>query len=201
MEVRYIIFTPDEVRGAIVTFVQKQGQAATANDVASVEVVGPAETPAALVRLQASPAATPIRLDEQFLVAALLLYCMNRRIPVPKPAAKRVELTVNGLTLTLTTDRTQGAPSVANHQVSYGEIANRATQKIGTVQEELARALARADYAEKMAAHAEERARKAEAARGRSSALLAAVAMAPGVRGRVGRWLVNFKSLCADDRT
>jgi hypothetical protein len=193
MEVRYIIFSPDEVRSAIISFVQKQGQAASSNDVTSVEVVGPSEAPTAMVRLQGSPAAKPIKLSEQYLVAALLLYCTDRRIPIPKQAAKRVELSVNGLTLAMTSDRTQGSPNVANHQVSYGEIANRATQRIGTVQEELARAIARADYAETLAVQAEDRARKAEAARGRSSALLTAVALVPGLRGHVGRWLVKFK--------
>jgi len=198
MEVRYIIFNADEVRSAVISFVQKQGQAALAGDVMAVEVVGPLEAPTALVRLQASPAAEPIKLSDQYLVAALLLYCIERRIPIPKQAAKKVELTVNGLTLTLTSDRTQGAPSVASHQVTYGEIANRATQKIGTVLEELARALARADYAEKQMAQAEERARKAELARGRSSAILTAVALVPGFRGHLGRWLVKFKSPIAD---
>ena len=198
MEVRYIIFNSDEVRSAVISFVQKQGQVAAAGDVVTVEVVGPMEAPTALVRLQASPTAEPIRLSDQYLVAALLLYCIDRRIPIPKQAAKKVELTVNGLTLTLTSDRTQGAPSVASHQVTYGEIANRATQKIGTVLEELARALARIDYAEKQAAQAEERARKAEAARGRSSAILTAVAMVPGIRGHLGRWLVKFRSPYAD---
>ena len=199
MEVRYIIFTPDEVPSAVVSFVQKQGQVAAAGEVAAVEVIGPTESPTALVRLQGSPPAEPVRLSDQYLVAAWLLYCINRRIPIPKQAAKKVELTVNGLTMTLTSDRTQGAPSVASHQVSYGEIANRATQKIGTVQEELARALARADYAEKQIAQAEESARRAEAARRRSSAVLTAVALVPGFRGRLGRWLVKLKFPFAED--
>jgi hypothetical protein len=197
MEVRYIIFNLDEVRSAVISFVQKQGQVAAAGDVVTVEVVGPMEAPTALVRLQAAPTAEPIKLSDQYLVAALLLYCIDRRIPIPKQAAKKVELTVNGLTLTLTSDRTQGAPSVASHQVTYGEIANRATQKMGTVLEELARALARIDYAEKQAAEAEERARRAETARG-TSAILTAVAMVPGIRGQLGRWLVRFKSPYAD---
>lgn len=93
----------------------------------------------------------------------------------------------------LTSDPTNGSPAVANNQVTYGEIANRATQRIGSVQEQLARALARAEYAERVAADAEERARKADAARGRSSAQLTAVALVPGVRGRVGRWLLHLK--------
>jgi len=56
--------------------------------------------------------------------------------------------------------------------VTYGEMANRATRTIGTMQEELARALARADYAESQIAQAEERAARAEAARAKSSTQL-----------------------------
>jgi hypothetical protein len=200
MEVRYIIFAQDEVRSALIEFVKKQGQVATASDVAAVEVVGPGEAPVGIVRLLASPA-KPINLGGQYLVAALLLYCIDRRIPIPKQAAKRVELSVNGLTLTMTTDVSQGSPSVANLQVSYGEIANRATQKIGTVQEELAQALARADYAERLMAEAEAKAKRAEAARGKSSALLTAVTLVPGLRGRIGRWLVKFKPLYSEEWT
>jgi hypothetical protein len=200
MEVRYIIFTPEEARSAIISFVQKQGQVTASNDVAAVELVDPGEAPTAIVRLQAASAGKPIRLGGQYLTAALLLYCTDRRIPVPKQAAKKVELSVNGLTLAMTTDRTQGLPCVANHQVTYGEIANRATQRLGTVQEELARAIARADYAESLVAQAEERARKAQAARGRSSALLTAIALVPGLRGHVGRWLVGFTYPISDER-
>jgi hypothetical protein len=198
MEVRYIIFNSDEVRAAIVSFVLKQGQITTANDVISVEVVGTNETPTAVVQLQPSPATKPIKLADQYLVAALVLFCIDRRIPIPKKAAKKVALSVNGLTLEMTTDRSQGAPSVANTQISYGEIANRATERIGTVQEELARTLARAVHAEGLIAQADERARKAEQARAKSSGALTAVLLMPGVRGQIGRWLVKFNYRFSD---
>ena len=49
IEVRdQIIFSPDEVRSAIISFVVKQGQAATANEVMGVEVTGPNEAPIAV---------------------------------------------------------------------------------------------------------------------------------------------------------
>ena len=191
MEVRYIVFEPDEVRGAVSTFVRKQGQAP--NGVAAVDVAGPGDDPIVTVRPQGAPETGAIKLTAQYLIAALLLHCMDRRIPIPKDASKRVELSVNGLTLVMTTDRSVGAPSVSQHNVSYGEIANRATQAIGGVQEQLARALARAGYAEDQWAQAEERAKRAEAARGKSSALLTAVMLVPGLRGHIGRWLVRFQ--------
>ncbi len=150
MEIRYIVFTADEMRNAVIGFVQKQGQLAAPGDVAAVELVGPNEAPSAIVKLQPALAKKPINLGSQYLVAALLLYCMDRRIPIPKQAEKKVELSVNGLTLMVTTDASSGSPHLAANQVSYGAMANRATQTIGTIQEELARAIARADYAESM---------------------------------------------------
>ncbi len=198
MEVRYIIFTPDEVRSAVSSFVQKRGLVAARTDVTAVEVTGSNDAPTALVRLVTS-VAKPIELGDQYLIAALLLYCIDRRIPIPKHAAKTLELSVNGLTLAMTTDRSLGSPCVTHQQVKYGEIANRATQLIGTVQEQLARALGRAEYAESQAAQAEERTRRAEAARGRSSALLMAIALVPGLRGHIGRWLVKFRYPCLDE--
>src|ERR1700730_6284428 len=64
---------------------------------------------------------------------------------------------------------------------------------IGTIQEELSRAIARADYAESLVKQADERASKAEAARARSSSALIAVALLPGIRGHLGRWLVKLR--------
>jgi hypothetical protein len=193
LEVRYIVFTVDEVRCAVVAFVQKQRLVASSDEVTGVEVVGPGDSPVAIVGLQGTPATKSVKLNDQHLTAALLLYCMDRRIPLPKQASKKVELSLNGLTLTVTTERDAGSPSVANQLISYGELASRATRKLGTIQEELARALARADYAESLVAKAEERAKRAEAARGRSSAAVTAVALVPGLRGQIGRWLVKFQ--------
>jgi hypothetical protein len=198
-EVRYIIFTAEEMRNAVIGFVQKQGQLATPGDVAAVELVGPNEAPSAIVKLQPLLAKKPINLGSQYLVAALLLYCMDRRIPLPKQAEKKIELSVNGLTLVVTTDASSGSPRLAANQVSYGDMANRATRTIGTIQEELARAMARADYAESLISQADERASKAEAARAKSSSALIAVALLPGVRGRLGRWLVKLRLPSSDD--
>jgi hypothetical protein len=193
MEVRYIVFTADEMRNAVIGFIQKQGHIAATSDVAAVELVGPNEAPSAIVKLQPALAKKPIKLGAQYLIAALLLYCMDRRIPIPKQAEKKVELSVNGLTLVTTTDASSGSPQVAAGQVSYGDMANRATRTIGTIQEELARAIARADYAESLVNQANERASKAEAARARSSSALIAVALMPGIRGHLGRWLVKLR--------
>lgn len=195
MEVRYVVFAPDEMRSAIIAYVQSQGLAAALNEVTAVDVVGPNEAPTAVVRLQPSLGTKPINVGSPDLVAALLRYCSDRRIPIPKFADKRAELSVNGLTLVMTIDNTRGSPVVGESRIVYGDIANRATQEITTVKGELARAIARAHYAEGLIAAAEARAKAAEATRARVCALLIAVAMVPGLRGRLGRWLVKSPSV------
>jgi hypothetical protein len=192
-EIRYIVFTTDEVLSAVIAYVLKQGHTYTPNDIAGVAVVGPDEAPAAIVRLHAALAKEPIRLDAHSLVAALLLYCAARRIPLPKNAAKKVGLLTNGLTLTLTIDYPRGRPTVTSNQITYGEITSRATQEVRAAKEELARAIARASHSEDVASRAEKRAQQADAARDEASTLLMAIAMVPGIRGRLGRWLLKFK--------
>jgi hypothetical protein len=193
MEVRYIVFTEDEERNAIVAFIIKQRLAATPNDVAEVELVSDNEDPSAMVQFRPPSATKPTRLNSQYLIAALLLYCLDRRIPITKRAQKKLELSIHGLTLVLTTDALQGSPRVADDNISYGVIANRATQEIGTVREELSRALARAEYAEGLIAQAEATARRVEAERCKSTAILIDIGRAPGLRGVLGRWLVGYR--------
>jgi len=199
MEVRYIIFAPDEVRNAIVAFAQKMGQPAASEKVAAVDIVGPNDGPTAILRLRAAPEKSEVKISGEDLVAALILYCANCRIPIHKKAAKRVELSVNGLTLVLTTDRNQGSPVVANDQISYGVLANKATEKVGSLEDKLVQAVARADYFESRVGQAEKRARVAEEARGKASAALVAIELIPGIRGRFGRWLVKFRARKGDD--
>ncbi len=192
MEVRYVVFSPDEARNAIITFVQRQGTVGAADDVLAVEFAGPNDAPSALVRLRGQPARDPINLGAHYLTAALLLYCGDRRIPIPRRAEKRVERSVNGLTLVLTTDKPSGTPVTAAAQVAYGEIATRATNELTGIKEELSRAQARASYAEGLIADAEERARRTEAARSKATSALVSIGNLPGLRGRLGRWLVRY---------
>lgn len=203
MEIRFIVFSVDEARVAALSYLKKQGHQISATDIATLEFTGEKDTPTAAIQLLSCSAAkvidtSTIRLDQQHLTAALILQCAERRIPLPRAGEKKVELSVNGLTLISTMDRGLGLPSVSSSQVSYGELANRATDTISKVQEQLARALARAEHAESLVARAEERARRAEAARGKSSASLIAIAMMPGIRGRLGRWLLKFRFPLAD---
>jgi hypothetical protein len=197
-EVRFIVFSPDEVRNAAIAYVRKQVQEIGPSDIVTVEVAGPQDTPTAVIQVQASQTNKVIdqrlmHLDQQHLTAALILHCYERRIPLPKGADKRVELTVNGLTLVSTIDRPHGAPSISSSRVSYGELATNATNTIGTVQEQLRRAIARAEYAEKLVAQADDCAKRAQVAESKAKSALIAIAMMPGLRGRLGRRLVKFR--------
>lgn len=194
MEVRYIVFTRDEVRSAIVASLMKQGRVAAPADVMEVTLADALDGPSALVQLRAGLAAEPAVINPQHLIGILLVHCNANRVPIPKRAHKRIEQSVNGLTMVLTTDMTRGSPAVGVNQVSYGDIANRATQEISALRGELARAVARADYAEGLIAQADARADRVEAARSQSSKLLVAIALVPGLRGRLGRWLVHYQA-------
>ncbi len=197
-EVRFIVFSPDEVRNAAIAYVRKQVREIGPSDIAAVEVAGPQDTPTAVIQVQASQTSKVIdqrvmHLDQQHLTAALILHCHERRIPLPKAADKKVELTVNGLTLISTIDRPHGTPSVSRTRVSYGELATNATNTICTVQEQLRRANARVEYAEKLVAQADECAKRAQVAESKANSALIAIAMMPGIRGRLGRMLVKFR--------
>jgi hypothetical protein len=193
MEVRYIVFSPEEARAAMISLAQKQGVAAAASDVVAVDFVPPNDAPSALLRLRGAAAEEPTTLSAQSLVAGLLLYCGDRRIPIPKRAEKRVELSINGLTLVLTSDKPFGAPLAASSQIAYGEISTRATNELANLRQELSRAQARASYAEGLVAEADERAERAETARSKATSALVSIANLPGLRGRVGRWLVRYR--------
>jgi hypothetical protein len=194
MEVRYIVFTPEEVRSAIVATFLKQGRIVAPSDVMDVALADAPTGPSAVVQLRPGLAAEPAIIGSEALVGVMLFHCNVHRIPIPKRAQKRLEQSINGLTLVLTTDLTQGSPAVGSNQVSYGDIANRATQEIGALRGELARAVARADYAEGLIAEADARSARIEAARAQSSKLLVAIAVVPGLRGRLGRWLVHYRA-------
>jgi hypothetical protein len=194
MEVRYIVFSPEEVRSAIVATFLKQGRIATPSDVTEVALADGPAGPSAVVQLRPGLATEPTIIGSDPLVGVMLFHCNVHRVPIPKRAQKRIEHSINGLTMVLTTDRTRGSPAVGANQVSYGDIANRATQEIGTLRGELARAVARAGYAEGLIAEANARTERLEAARAQSSKLLVAIALAPGLRGRVGRWLVRYRA-------
>jgi hypothetical protein len=192
MEVRYIIFSPEEVRAAVIALAQRQGIAATADDVVAVDIVPPNDAPSALLRLRSSAADEPIPLSAQSLLAGLILYCNDRRIPLLKRAEKRLELSINGLTLVLVSDKPHGAPVAASTQVAYGEVTTRATNELATLRQELSRAQARASHAEGLVAEADERARRAETARSKATLTLVSIANHRGLRGRLGRWLVRY---------
>jgi hypothetical protein len=193
MEVRYIVFSPDEARAALISFLQKQGTVATPNDILALDFVGPNDAPSSLMQLRGRSATELTALGPPYLIAALLLYCGDQGIPIRRRAEKRVELSINGLTLVLTSDKPNGSPLAAITQISYGETAARATNELATARAELSRAEARANYAEGRMADAEERERRTEAARSRVASVLVSIHNVPGLRGRLGRWLVRYK--------
>jgi hypothetical protein len=191
-EVRYIIFTLEETRHAIVAFVLKQGYAGSANEIVAMKLSGGVKEALSVnVELRHPIANKPVNIAPEHLVGALLLYCNENRIPVPRSAQKRVEPSVGGLTLVLTTDQTLKAPVIVDNHITYAGIANYA-QEANEAKQGMARAIERAESANLMTILATARAQVAETAAAESEARLKTITLAPGLRGWVARWLMHW---------
>jgi hypothetical protein len=191
-EVRYIMFSPEETRHAIVAFVLKQGYAGSANEIVAMKLSGGVKEALSVnVQLRHPIMNKPINIAPEHLVGALLLYCNEHRIPVPRNAQKSVEPSADGLTLVLTTDQKQKAPVIVDNHITYAGIANYA-QEASEAKQGMARAIERAESAKVMTTLATARAQAAETAAAVSEARLRTITLAPGLRGWVGRRLVYW---------
>ena len=88
MEIRFIVFSLDEVRLTALSYLRKQGHQISPTDVASLEFTGEKDAPATDIQLLSCSTAKvmdarTVRMDQQQLTAALILQCSERRIPLP----------------------------------------------------------------------------------------------------------------------
>ncbi len=92
-EYRKLLFTDDELKQAIVEFCQSNGMILPQDEIIAVEMTGLPHNP---VRLRYSTTtqrgATEVSLSRDQLGAALIIYCRQRRIPVPRSAEKNVKI-------------------------------------------------------------------------------------------------------------
>jgi hypothetical protein len=191
MEVRYIMFAPEEVRRAVTAFILKEGYVDTPDDILAANINSEVQDALSVnVKIRRSTTNRTINISSEHLIGAMLLYCRAHRIPVPSRARKKVERSSDGLTLVLTTDLDQKKPVVANGHVAYTGIANYA-QESSEARRELVRAIERAETAKAMIALANRRAQAAETAAAESAARLTMIVRAPGLRGWLGRWLLG----------
>ena len=101
IEYRRLAFPGEDLLEAIRQHDKASGDATLQGD---MELVGISETPEVTVKVNGAAGPTRV-LDRQFLLAAMVRYCINQRIPVAKKAEKRVELVDGKLALSLTIDQ------------------------------------------------------------------------------------------------
>jgi hypothetical protein len=191
LEVRYIMFAPEEVRRAVTAFALKEGYADTPDDILTANINSEVQDAVSMnVQVRRATTNRTINISSEHLIGAMLLYCRAHRIPVPSRAQKKIERSSDGLTLVLTTDLHQKKPVVAHDHVAYTGIANYA-QESSEARRELVRAIERAETAKAMITLANRRAQAAETAAAESAARLTMIVRAPGLRGWLGRWLLG----------
>jgi hypothetical protein len=113
-EVRHIIFSNDEIIRAVVDYHRRNGSSLPAGSVIKMEVMANPEIRCALhiaVDGESSGAANGRQVawvDTATLAAALILFCINQRIPLPSKALKQLEMLNGRITLVVhrTPDRT-----------------------------------------------------------------------------------------------
>jgi hypothetical protein len=188
------MFTPEETRHAVVAFAVKEGYAGAPDDVFAMNITGDAhESVSVTLEIRGSMAKKTIKIAADRLVGALLHYCSGRNIPVPRRAQKRFESSSGGLTMVLTTDVAQKEPVVSGNHITYSAIANYA-QETSAAKRALAIAVERTQTVEAMMSQANAKAQAAETAASEMADRLTAIKVEPGIRGRLGRWLM-YKTL------
>jgi hypothetical protein len=191
IEVRYIMFTPEETRHALVAFAMQEGYAGTPDDVVAMDIRGGVHEAVAVNLEIRGPAKNKfVKIASERLTGALLLYCNGHRIPIPRRARKMFESTSDGLTMVLTTDLAQKPPVVLGDHITYTGIANYA-QETREARRELALAIARSEAAEAMVTQANAKTQAAESTATALADKLTAIRLEPGLRGRLGRWLTH----------
>jgi hypothetical protein len=187
-ETRYIVFAGDEIRKAIAGFVAQQSRTVP-DQITGMEIIGDKEAPCVVVRSSDKS----IKVAASDLVGILLLYCRQQDIPIAQRSRKNVERSPGGLMLVLTTDRIEGGvPVVSNDRISYQDTS--VMDELRLTKQELARATARLEQAERMIAQAYARADAAEKAAvdfEKAANKLVTIARAPGLRGMIGRKLIT----------
>ena len=190
VEVRYIMFAPEETRHAVVSFALREGYAGTPDDILAMDMTGGAyEAVSINLEIRGPTKNKAVKLGSERLIAALLLYCNGRKIPIPRRAQKMFESSSDGITMVLTTDMAQKQPVALGDHVTYNSIANYA-QEARDARRALALAIARSESAEAMVTQANTKTQEAESAAAALAEQLTAIRLEPGLRGWLGRWLM-----------
>lgn len=101
-EIRKIAFDVDEVRRAAVDFCLRNNIAMPRANIREVRVDGKGEAPVAIHFTPANPAhPDTVRLSRDQVAAALIRFCMDAHIPLPRHAQKVLQVQESDQTVTL----------------------------------------------------------------------------------------------------
>jgi hypothetical protein len=120
-EFRFIVFTPHEAAQALVKFCQKSGRRLPMGTVVRAEPVGGVageQPPTGLLRLLPdSGEEVKVKFEPQEVVGALLLFALDRKIPMPRDSEKVLESIRNRFALRIgyypVEDGAAGKPAIA----------------------------------------------------------------------------------------
>ena len=92
-EYRKLVFSEDELKQAVVDFCENKGTILPQDEIIKVELTGLPDNP---IRLQYSTMAQSgtmeVSLSRDQFGAALIIYCRQRRIPIPRSGEKNVKI-------------------------------------------------------------------------------------------------------------
>ena len=195
MEIRYIVFSKDETQNAIIGYVLKQGLALP-NEIIGLKVNSGSDGElAASVRLRHPITERRISIEGDDLIGCFVQFCKQNRIPLPRNAQKRIESSVDDITLVITTDVSIGEklPNVLGNRVAYNAMTN-ALHEASVANHKVIDAARQVAISNAIAAEATAKMQIADIASTRAKAHLREMSKIAGVRGIVGRWLLKFNS-------
>jgi hypothetical protein len=125
-ELRYILFSTEEVHSAIVRFLQTRGPRRRPSTVRHVSLFagGPGRGVVAEARLAGDPPCIQ-RLENDDLIIALLDMCRSSRIPLPRESHKSLELSEGRLVLVTGVNPVKIPPLLVDGQIKHAEWALR----------------------------------------------------------------------------
>ena len=101
VEARRIMFTEDEVIEALAHFAKATKHPMPTGKIAACEINTKVDLAAIVTVIHPADGSTnTVRFDNASVAAALIRYCIEKKIPMPKAAEKSVEAQGNALTLT-----------------------------------------------------------------------------------------------------
>ena len=132
-EIRYSMFEQAEIAGAIAAWRRMAGKPLTMASIFSVSIVERPDGVEAIYRVgdhaKHQAPITEHSISDYDLTVAILAYCRQNGIPLPRRSAKRLEPFGEGLAMLVTNYQIDGKPDVLNERVRYDDPAADTVRK------------------------------------------------------------------------